>query len=1071
MSEINLKIISAGAGSGKTYRLTKEMAENYIISKGVRISGILATTFTSKAAAELQERVRAKLLEMGKFQEANALSNALIGTVHGIGVKLLRRFAFEIGVSPEVDIISEEDQQLMFNNALATVLQDEHLSKMDKLVTKLGLNKKAGGSDYDWRRNVKEITEVARGNDLSVAVLEKSKVRSFESFKAFLGEKNEKTASDVFPQWIAMIEEAVQNIKDSGDETKTTADAISDLNAIKKEIKTQGSIPWHQWAKVSKIKIGAKSKKFIEEIIEFANQHDTFSDFHQDIQDFIESTFDIAILAINEYQNYKRLRGLIDYTDMEIMVKQLLDKEEVQEVLKDELDLLMVDEFQDTNPIQLAIFFKLSQLAKYSVWVGDPKQSIYGFRGADPKLMKAIVDAQGGVLKENILEHSYRSRRDIVYTTNAIFDKAFHDMETPQIVLDPQRKEHKKFGTALKHWHFQTPEGKVGDQVWFDLCIADAVKQYLYSGEMVEPKGIKQLAKVSAGDIAILCKKNKDCSDMAKALQQVGIKSAIAQNGLLATAEARLILACLKSILDANDALSFAEILVLTKQANTTEIIEKRLNYLENLGESYDDNTWADDDFFISKIKKLRREAAEFSSSEILNLLIVELDLRRIIMSWNNATQRIDNVDIVRKMALDYESACNRLNTASSLGGFILWLSDLQAQGKDKQASGEDKDAVNILTYHKSKGLEWPVVICHGLEDDLKDAIFGINIIPESDNVDLEDLLGGRWLRFWINPYANQWKKTALEERINSSDVKKMATQQALEEETRLMYVGITRARDYLIFPSRKGKETKWLNRTWHEGKNETPSLDAENQETQWEWKGDFLPIETATMSYDKIFEKADVANVDFDYFALRKGKNKQERYKIDTDSERFNDDFKISNIQFVNYQIPFDVAFETNFEGMKNTLQHYLLTNFLHADITKKTNTIEEIAKRMKWQAEDFSTYTKTYEAFYDLLEKNYDAVSFEKKKTLRYEVSDNKDKYFGRCFQTSLDFFAENTNEIVIVKNDFYNGEKTKSKINEQLAWAFWVKKSCLHFYPSKTIKILFHFPLQGTIGEVVW
>jgi ATP-dependent helicase/nuclease subunit A len=80
---MKIKLISAGAGSGKTYRLTEEMVG--LLKNGTRASGIIATTFTAKAAAELQERVRTKLLEEGLTQEANDLSNALIGTVHGLG--------------------------------------------------------------------------------------------------------------------------------------------------------------------------------------------------------------------------------------------------------------------------------------------------------------------------------------------------------------------------------------------------------------------------------------------------------------------------------------------------------------------------------------------------------------------------------------------------------------------------------------------------------------------------------------------------------------------------------------------------------------------------------------------------------------------------------------------------------------------------------------------------------------------------------------------------------------------------------------------------------------------------
>ncbi len=143
----NLKIISAGAGSGKTYRLTHEMVG--LLKTGVRPSGIIATTFTKKAAAELQERVRVSLLEEGMTEAADELTNALIGTVHGLGVKLLRRFAFEAGVSPQVDIIADEDHQLMFNQSLATVLTEERVQTMEHLSDRLGLNKR---DFYDWRK-------------------------------------------------------------------------------------------------------------------------------------------------------------------------------------------------------------------------------------------------------------------------------------------------------------------------------------------------------------------------------------------------------------------------------------------------------------------------------------------------------------------------------------------------------------------------------------------------------------------------------------------------------------------------------------------------------------------------------------------------------------------------------------------------------------------------------------------------------------------------------------------------------------------------------------------------------
>ncbi|MBK6950097.1 MAG: UvrD-helicase domain-containing protein [Haliscomenobacter sp.] len=161
---MQLKIISAGAGSGKTYRLTAEMVG--LLRQGVRASGIIATTFTKKAAAELQERVRVKLLQEGLTQQAEDLTHALIGTVHSLGVKLLQRFAYEAGVSPEVSIIAEEDQQILFNQSLSMVLTEARVIQMERLCDQLGLS---GNAYFDWRQEVRALTEVARGNGPSLA--------------------------------------------------------------------------------------------------------------------------------------------------------------------------------------------------------------------------------------------------------------------------------------------------------------------------------------------------------------------------------------------------------------------------------------------------------------------------------------------------------------------------------------------------------------------------------------------------------------------------------------------------------------------------------------------------------------------------------------------------------------------------------------------------------------------------------------------------------------------------------------------------------------------------------------
>ncbi len=431
---MNLRIISAGAGSGKTYRLTQEMTA--LLEKDVRASGIIATTFTNKAAAELQERVRISLLAKGQTAEADQLSNAMIGTVHGLGVRLLQRFAFEAGVSPQVDIIAEEDQQQLFNQSLATVLTESRVDQMEALSERLGLTQQAYS---DWRYVLKQLTEIIRSNNFSKEVITKSKINSVKTFLDLLGEPKPLTGESYEDRLNSLMKATISRLGHNEDHTKKTQGALSTLKGMQRALENRGHLSWHEWAKISKLGVGAKSRDDAADLIEFAYHHYQHPGFHDDIRSFTYLLFDLAQSAIEEFDQYKKKRGLIDYTDMETLVNQLLDQPTIKEVLKAEIDLLMVDEFQDTSPIQLEIFLKLSRIARYSVWVGDPKQSIYGFRGADPELMQAIIQQQGGINPKDIQEFSWRSRELIVNTTNALFTKAFPDLPEEQVALKAKR--------------------------------------------------------------------------------------------------------------------------------------------------------------------------------------------------------------------------------------------------------------------------------------------------------------------------------------------------------------------------------------------------------------------------------------------------------------------------------------------------------------------------------------------------------------------------------------------------------------------------------------------------------
>ncbi|MDO8368393.1 MAG: UvrD-helicase domain-containing protein [Saprospiraceae bacterium] len=885
---LNIEVISAGAGSGKTYTLTRRMVA--LLQQGVRPAGIMATTFTKKAAAELQERVRVSLLKEGMSEAANELGEALIGTVHSIGTRLLQRFAFEAGVSPLVEIIADGDEQRLFNESLAQVLTEKRIERMNLLADRLGLTKKGIGEAYDWRRDIRNLTDVARANNFDKNIMETSKLRSWEKFERLLPPVQNVDPVVWNNRLISAIDQTVAALDaNEADTTKVTRDAAEILKQYQNQLKYRGELYWHEWVKIAKTNPGAKSRDLMEDLRQIALSHDQHPQFRDDIRGYIELVFDIASDALHEYEQYKKKRGLIDYTDMETYVSSLLRVESVRETLREELDLLLVDEFQDTSPIQLDIFLQISQLARHSIWVGDPKQSIYGFRGAEPALMKAIICATGGVKDENILKQSWRSRPDIVYSTNAIFERAFEGMPREQIVLEPAwndeglglRFEHKSPGSTLNpaicHWHFRSDidERKPPGAPWFDNCIADQVRILLERKPLIFNKKRDQTRPIRPGDIAILCRSNRQCLSMADALHRAGLKAAIARNGLLATPEGKLAVACLKYLLTPSDSLAAAEILLLTGIMDLEDIVERRLKYLsENADSPIYGGGWGDT-LLLDHLLALRPRTADLSASEILNLVLEELDLRRAAIQLGNPDQRLDNLDRLRRYALDYESACQRLHSAASLGGFLLWLNQLSDNELDAQGSGETEDAVKVLTYHRSKGLEYPLTICHALEQNLKEQVWGLNLVSAVEEPDLDNILGNRWLRFWVNPYADQFRNTPLEETLLQTEEWAEARRSALEEEARLLYVGLTRARDYLVFPTTV-KNTGWLNRVFSHGDDSIETLDENSSETPFYHEGMPIPIETEIIYKPRDFPETLPDESPVLYHATRQGKSRR---------------------------------------------------------------------------------------------------------------------------------------------------------------------------------------------------
>lgn len=849
----NIEFISAGAGSGKTHKLTEDL--HSLLSSGkVDPSKVIATTFTIKAATELRERVRQQLLEKGESTLACQMGESLIGTVNSVCGKLLERFSFEAGLSPELSVIDEQESQHLFNMALESNLTLDVIRKMNALKYRLG--------QEDWRVNVQEIVKMARSNNIDQKKLIKMGSNSSKSLLKFFPKK---VTRDLNKQLLKAIENGINNIDGSQKNTKAYLEFIHD---VKNKLKSNG-MPWSQWVKLTKMAPAVAFHDYSHAVTQIAMDYEKHPQLHADIKDYTETLFIIASESINSFQSYKAKRGLIDFADQEQLLLTILGKADVQERLSEELDLLMVDEFQDTSPIQLALFLKMAKCAGKVIFVGDIKQSIYGFRGSDPSLMFAVLGAiknEGGSI--DILPDSWRSCKSLVHYTNAVFKMTFENSLKPeQIELTPQRSNLKN-ENVLEHWQFNGSNiAKRGHG------LADAIKKHIASQRKVFDKNEDIARDISFGDISILTRSNDNVDAIASVLAAHQIPVQKVQVNLIGTAEASLVIACIRRLIDDQDTLAIAEILSLSESLEPEVWLQDRLDFLDSItvgnktskpkkskGSKWaNDSSWAEDSPIISQLNQIKETIKLYTPVEIVEHIIIDLHLRSIINQWGPdqqcCLQRLNNLDALISLSQDYESYCQTSGDSATLSGLLLWWSQHNAEETDEQAMISDQDAVHIMTYHKSKGLEWPVVIMMDLNKEPRTRIWQTKMLVSDDTLDINEPLKDRSIQFWSWPFGKQSTGIQVKDKIDDSPQGQQAYKDAVEEEKRLLYVAMTRARDELILTTDKNpiiNPKGWLSLTgadWLLPNSAALQLPADKSHKT-------MKIKTASLEFDEIEPK-----------------------------------------------------------------------------------------------------------------------------------------------------------------------------------------------------------------------
>lgn len=780
-----IEIVSASAGSGKTWTIADEVTRR-IRSGALAPERIVATTFTNKAAAELKQRIRARLFAEGMSEEALRLEGARIGTVNSVCGRLLQQFAFELGLSPVQRVLEDDAALDALRRAISAVVRPEESDAIARCERVMGLQQ----DDGDWTENVMAIAKLARSNRVAPDALSTCAKQSADGLLAYLGkavksgealERELMEAAETFVAFATALPD---------DKQKGTKDKIPTVQQTLAALR-RGNFAWGDWLRLVNLKLTKGGEAGAAPMKKAAARVCAHPRLHQDVREYITRLFDVAGRALAAFAAEKAAWGAVDFVDQEARALELVERDDVAERLRDEIELVVVDELQDTSPIQLALFARLAEIAKESIWVGDTKQAIYGFRGTDPALMDSALEALEGKAAQRTLETSWRSRAPLVELSSRLFAPPFEATGLPKerVVLKPKDKaDHKALGAAMELWSLQVNKGErranaVAACVESLLDDAKVKVRDLVTGE---PRALR------AGDIAVLCRRNENCVAVATALAARGRRAAVARPGLLSTPEARLGLAALRLFVDARDSLAAAELALLQEHADDPDA------WLDAVlaPRAAEQPVFAEAPMHVA-LEVARARVPSPGPLAALDAALEAIGAHETCLRWGAAAERHANLDALRAHAVSYVGTCKSEGAAATPAGLIAVLEELAGNKADARAMVTGGDAVNVITWHAAKGLEWPVVVLDDLKFQGRARVWGATAQSIGEDFDFHAPLAGRWVRFWPHPFG-KFSSSDFHQRIDAGAEAVEAAALAEEEELRLLYVGWTRARDRL---------------------------------------------------------------------------------------------------------------------------------------------------------------------------------------------------------------------------------------------------------------------------------
>lgn len=814
-------LIEAGAGSGKTSLLAGRVVA--LMVKGVNPSNIVSVSFTELAASELLGRIfefATSLIEgkvppdirqafpngLSETQSSNLkraiddIGDMTCTTIHGFCQKLLRPYPVEAAIDPGASILDPGDADLIFNDVLDKWMR-KRMSGHDmdeNIITAM-----VGHDPAQAVETIRSIAQRLKGNpDLTAAPASFTRdsakaffdaVEALRAWTAIRGSVPEDHAS-LLEAWRRMVSDVDVVVGDKPHVAVVKLCALQPDQGI--SLKSGGYRGYRMktaWKAVDKLNANAFNEEGLRLHTECCTAFERLRETAAAAALFELESAVRPVLA--DYNLYKRESALLDFDDLLYRTRDLLAQNPaILQSMREFYTHILVDEFQDTDPVQASIFRMLAFDTVDGIerprpgaifFVGDPKQSIYRFRGADVATYVWMRELMRLADPSSVMSIfvNFRSSEGIIAYVNGVFEAPLSDVRQPGFThLSSHRGA---FATPAVMKYEATVDAGVDERRKLEAeRTADAVYNLITSYKIAVKDGSERPCQ--AGDIALLAPVNTNLFWLENALEDRGIPvSTQAGKGLFQQQEVKDLIALTRVLADPRDTLALGALLrgsffgftdreLLDISHALPGQTEERIAFLSLATDPSDiaDPLMSD---VIATLARLRAEAVHSTPFDVLSRAIDCFDIRAKTRnkSHSNASRRLSNIERYLDLCRSYDVRGLRAFSDSMRE---KWENSERVQ---EGRPGGIENSVSIITIHSSKGLEWPVV-------------FMVNCGTEFNNRQtmFSDVRNSTFAMKFLKQ-----KPTGFDDFVEECRAEDHA------ERLRLMYVGLTRARDLLVIP------------------------------------------------------------------------------------------------------------------------------------------------------------------------------------------------------------------------------------------------------------------------------